>query len=241
MKTIFLVLFVLMAASIKGYAGNDPFLPKTVDVAIGHAYIPQGFDSNDRTQFVIEGYLPNTCYRLAETETKYDELKKTLVVKQKAYLYNGLCLQVIVPFNRTVEFGILGSGSYNVKDGYTEQALGRLPIAPSLNSGPDDDFYAMVDEVQMGVIDNQAAILVRGNVPGSCWYIKEVKLVIESDDVITVLPVMGYDHNSPVLCTRENTPFSSSVKLPTNLNKGRYLVQVRSLSGQSVNKIYDLK
>lgn len=240
MKTIFLTLFILTVASAKGFAQSDPFLPKVVDIAIGHAYIPQGFDSNDRTQFVVEGFLPNTCYRLAETETKFDESNNILMVRQKAYLYDGICLQVLVPFNRAVEFGILPTGSYKVEDAYSGQRFGQLPVAPSLNSGPDDDLYAIIEDAHLGVVNNERAILVRGNLPTPCWEIKEMKVIVESDDVITILPVMDYIHGHPELCTRVFVPFLKNVKIPATLKKGRYLVQVRSLNGQSVNKLFDL-
>ena len=32
-------------------------------VPIKHVYVPKGFDSNDQTEVMVSGYLPNLCYR----------------------------------------------------------------------------------------------------------------------------------------------------------------------------------
>lgn len=230
-------IFFLLTVLLFGFGAKaDDFIPQMVDVAIAKAYIPKGFDTNDRTQIMIEGALPNSCYRLGATEVHRDEAKSRIFIVQHAYLYKDTkCLMVLIPFNKTVDIGILSHGTFLIIDGHSAEFLGNLSIAPSLTAGPDDYLYAIVDDVRLGGIDSVPSLTVRGTLP-KCWQIEETRLIVESDDVITILPIASRNNE----CTKTTIPFVSSVKIPSDLKKGRYMVQVRSLNGLSVNKLFDL-
>jgi hypothetical protein len=241
MKSLVLFFAVVLSVFVANQICADDFLPKEVDVPISKIYIPQGFDTNDRSQVVIEGSMPNTCYRLGQTSTKFDAEKNQLVIEQHAYFYAGImCMTMTVPFNKPVDLGIMKAGSFDVTDGYSGVVFGKLPVAITTSAGPDDYLYAMVDDASLGFQGGVQAVVLRGNLPGSCWYLRETKVIEEGKDVITLLPIMDYTHEDTDGCTRENTPFVTSVKVPPTVKKGRYLIQVRSLNGQSVNKLFDL-
>ncbi len=239
MKIKFLGLFlVLTMLSAKTQA--QTLLPGLVEIPLTKAYIPMGFDSNDRIQFVVEGSLPDTCYRLGPTEIQYDETTKKVAVQQRAYLYrNQNCMQVLIPFNKTIELGLLKDGNYKITDGKSGEYLGTLPVASAApnDEGPDDYFYAIVEDAHLGVTEGQRGVVIRGLLPSACWKIKEMKVLVESENVITILPIMEYAARD---CAPITIPLLTTVSLPANLKKGRYLIQVRSLNGQSVNKLFDL-
>lgn len=239
MKFITLIFSILSNWTISAQAQS--LLPELVEIPLVKAYIPRGFDSNDRVQVVVEGKLPNACYTLGPTETEYQPNTNTIAFVQRAYLYkskNSICKTIKdVPFKSEVLLGLLGAGAYDIFDGRGSRSLGTLNVAAATNEGPDDFIYAIIEDAQMNIQQNKKVIAIRGVVPNSCWSVKETRVLVESDDVITLLPIMAY---VPKDCSPSTVPLFTTVKLPTDLKNGRYLVQIRSLNGQSVNKILDL-
>ncbi len=77
-------------------------------------YVPSGFDSNDHVQIVGEGMFRNTCYRPAPSSVRVVEATKTIYIGPIAYEYAGLCLQVVLPFERTIDVGILKAGLWKI-------------------------------------------------------------------------------------------------------------------------------
>jgi hypothetical protein len=212
--------------------------PDTVSVPLSTAYIPGGFDSNDRAQVVVEGYFPNTCYRVGPYDKKMNASKKELAITQLAYKYRGVCLMMIVPFHQTVQLGILSADNYTVKDGNSNKLMGILPVQLASNSGPDDSLYASVNDAYLGVVDgSKRAIVIQGELPGDCWELKEKKTVLDGKNVITVMPVIEKVREAN--CNDYRMPFMTTVDLP-QVEPGRYLLHVRSLNGQSINKLVDL-
>ncbi|NBW99597.1 hypothetical protein EBR03_08505, partial [bacterium] len=53
----------LMAGGLV-FADTNPNAPKTVETALTKAYIPLGFDDNDRIQIAVAGTFKNTCYKV---------------------------------------------------------------------------------------------------------------------------------------------------------------------------------
>jgi hypothetical protein len=226
-----------LAAGIAAQAEEGPGLP--VPVSIARAYVPQGFDNNDRAEVTIEGYFPNTCYRMGPTTAQKNE-KGEIEVTQTAYVYKGHCLMMIVPYQQSVSLGVLANeGQYRVMDGLSKQELGVMPVAKSKTTGPDDFMYAHVDDAYITYIEpGRRAIVINANLPGNCWTMTDKKVFLEGNDVLTVLPIM--EQTSEDNCVRDPVPFTAVVDVP-QLDKGRYLLNVRSLNGQSVNKLFDVQ
>ena len=236
-----MVKLILVAAMMTGgYAMADDSAeqPTRVSVPLSGAYIPGGFDSNDRSQLVVEGYFPNTCYRVGPHEKKLDSSSNEISINQTAYKYKGPCLFMMVPFYQTVKVGILKANNYKVKDADSGVELGVMPIQVAKNSGPDDYLYATVNEAYVGVVDgNKKAIVIQGELPGDCWSVKETRLIQDGKNVMTVLPIIEKVRQTN--CNDYRLPFVRTLDIPA-VTPGRYLLNVRSLSGEAVNKLVDL-
>lgn len=215
-----------------------------VRVSISKAYIPQGFDNNDITKVVIEGYFPNTCYRIKKQESgdiKINSEDKTIEITQRAYLYEGNCLMMMVPYSEIVEVGKLESvGDYKISDALSKNALGKMAVKEARNKDEADDyFYAMVSDAYMGLMENdEHLVILRGELPGNCWAITDKQAFMDGQDVVTILPIMTKSEGSA--CTDEHIPFVTTVKLPP-LHAGKFLLNVRSLNGQAINRLFDVR
>lgn len=231
---------VIGALLLGGYAFADVPVeqPEKVSVALTEAYIPGGFDSNDRAQIVIEGYFPNSCYRVGPYEKQLNTSSQELNIRQTAYKYKGQCLMMMVPFNQTVQVGLLKASTYKVKDASTGRDLGALPVATASNSSPDEHLYANINEAYVGVIDgNKKSIVLQGELPGDCWAVKETRTVLDGRKVIAVLPIIEKIRETN--CSDYRMPFVSTAEIP-RVEAGRYLLHVRSLNGLAINKLIDL-
>lgn len=212
--------------------------PELVDVPVSEAYIPGGFDSNDRAQMVVAGYFTNTCYRLGPTEKTIDESTGTLSIRQKAYKYKGPCLMMMVPYSETVKIGILKAKDYKVVDGKTGNALGELPIKEAVSEEADDYMYAIVRDAYVAEVEGVKTIILQGELPGSCWTFADKKVVEDGKNVVTVMPILQKVDGAE--CSSEvRIPFVTTVSLPSG-RTGRILLHVRSLNGEAINKVIDL-
>jgi hypothetical protein len=110
--------------AIGSFSGMDP---TRVTATYDRIYVADGFDSNDLVQITGEGMFRNTCYRQAETSVKIDETTHTISLGPVAYEYSGLCLQVVLPFQRVIDVGILKSGRWTVEQG-AHQKLGEFNV-----------------------------------------------------------------------------------------------------------------
>ena len=59
-----LILLALVSQGLIANAGT----PKSVQVPIEDVYAPAGFDSNDSSEIIITGFLPNLCHKAPKTE-----------------------------------------------------------------------------------------------------------------------------------------------------------------------------
>lgn len=87
---------------------------REVVIGINDAYIPSGFDSSSDAFVVVNGWLPNSCYRVKGVEVVH--AGPTLhEVTTKASVTEGLCLTVIIPFHKEAQLGKLGVGTHQVR------------------------------------------------------------------------------------------------------------------------------
>lgn len=241
-KLTYLMCALSLALGLGQLANAQANSDKVVTVELSQAYIPQGFDNNDVTKVVVEGFFPNTCYKVKKQEAadvKIDQDKKLIQVSQKAYVYNQMCLMMIVPFSETVEVGkIADAGEYKLTDSLSSRELGRMSVATSKTIGPDDFFYAMVQDAYVDTSENnELVVVIKGELPGNCWELTEKRIFQDGKNVLTVLPIV--EQTSSEYCTVKRVPFTTTVPVPT-MNAGRYLLNVRSLNGQAVNKLFDV-
>lgn len=201
------------------------------------AYYPTGFDSNDNVQFVGEGMFRNTCYRPAETAVQVDQEKKTITVGPVAYEYAGLCLQVILPFERVIDVGILKPGVYSILQSPEGTELGKIPVKAASRDEADDYLYAPIDQAFFRQKGAQSEIYLTGSFMTNCMHLKDVKVSVESKAVV-VQPIAELEQRDG--CLRGKFPFSKVVKVDL-VPKGRYLLHVRSMNAKAINNLIDVQ
>lgn len=209
--------------------------PTQEAVTFSKIYVPVGFDSNDHVQFVGEGMFSNTCYRPANVTVAVDNATKTIKVGPVAYKYNGLCLQVILPFDRTVDVGVIPSGTWQVVQADNKQ-IGQIKVAPSLTADPDDYLYAPISQAYVHETNGKEELMLNGSFPNTCMTMQEVKFDVQND-VIVVQPIAQMAKGA---CTGPAVPFTQVVELGS-IKAGRYLLHVRSINAQAINTMIDIQ
>lgn len=243
MKTLTILTSLLLGLNLAFAEDRSaPQDTEVVTVPVSRAYIPHGFDNNDVTKIVVEGFFPNTCYKVKK-QTPEDVIvdpSGEIQVTQKAYKYNGMCLMVMVPFSQTIEVGkIQQTGTYRVMDALSRKNLGVMPVAKSETEGPDDYTYAIVNDAYVGKIEtDQKKIVLDLELPGDCWELIDKRAYLDGQDVLTVLPIMDFTADDN--CGETPVKKLTTMELP-NLRTGRYLLNVRSLNGQAVKKLFDVR
>lgn len=239
MKKYTLVLGVLFAVSLSASVVLAQE-PQQVGVNFHTSYIPDGFDSNDNTQLVLEGSFKNSCYRPSQPKVKVDKSKKRITVEGRAYIYPGNCLDMVVPYHQVVDLGILGAGAYEVIQPTSEKnyELGDLKIRKRSTTSPDDYLYAPVSQAYFTYNDNdQPIIRITGVFTNACMKIKDIRVKVVRD-VISVLPIAELKGGN--LCGSGRYRFSKSIEID-DVDPGRYLLHVRSLNAQAINTLIDIE
>lgn len=204
-------------------------------------FIPSGFDSNDNAQIIINGTLPNPCYKIQEIQTSLNAKKKKLTVKIIGSRKVGdICITVLSEFTEVVNLGKLAPGKYKVKGiGEKTNVSKSFNIAEATSTNQDNFQYAQISKVQVTNTDYQnhvADISIEGIFRESCYTLDEVGVNVTKDHVIEVLPIMK--RNSKI-CQDVIVPFHYTLTTG-ELKEGKYLVHVRSEKGTSLNKVIDL-
>ncbi len=207
---------------------------KIETVALGTVYAPIGFDSINKSQVAVEGVFSDTCYRVGPHKVTVNG--DTITITQGAYFYNGICADVLVPFYQVIELGVLNVGNYSIVDGATGRTLGMLPIAvappKSKLTYPDNYLYAPVSDASL-LVDGGKRIVISGMFTDDCTHFKEIR-VQRFNNVIQVLPIT----ERVGTCHRKVSPFQ--VSKPIEIPDGHYLLHVRALSGNAINKMVDV-
>lgn len=233
MNTKQLFLGVLLFIGTVAYAAPEP---KEVKVALDKAYVPIGFDDNDRVQIMVTGSFPNTCYKVDSVRAEVNAETKSIRVWQSALLYSGDCLPIVVPFSQVVNVGLVKEGDYSLWDGASGAALGKLPVLRSAHSGPDDFLYAPIKDAIVMVDEAGAKSLkLVGEFSDRCTEIEEIKIHYYPE-VIVVQPTA---RRTGERCALQKTRFMKVVELEPAL-KGTFLLHVRSMEGQAINKLVDV-
>lgn len=221
-------------------------------VALDNAFIPEfGFDDNDNVQVVIEGYLPNSCYTLTQSQAFVDEQKNALVVQQIAMKSNrGLCAEgaTLPPdlaaqryFWKVVDVGNLNSGDYSLlfKSTHSQvQKSFRIQLSPTEEI--DNMDYVLVGNAfansVISSVNKDFEIRITGELTSSCAVLTDVPVIEQVGDVFVVL--LNIQRTSE-FCMPASRPFYRVLKAKTP-SKGRYLLHVRSAGGESRNKIFEV-
>lgn len=219
-----------------------------IDIESKFIFAAVGFDNNDEVMVILDGYLPNTCYRLSVPVIE-GLGNEVISIQARAYAVAEQCLPFPVPFSQEVRLGQLSPrNSYEVRTnrGALKESLSVGLATPG--SAIDERLYGSVENVEVTLekdgqgktpIGRRHWVTVRGRLSSNCLRLKELKATTTNGKSVEVLPLLERLEKGPdgSDCRYEESNFSSSVPLPT-LSLGRHLVHVRSSGGQAVNRVF---
>ena len=210
-------------------------VPVLKQVPVNHIYTPKGFDSNDNIEIVITGTLPNLCHKAPKAFVKRDGKNINITVKSLYYQSdNPYCPEMIVPFKKVVDLGPMDKGKFNIivnKDSRWEMK-DNLKIKKPIDDNIDNYQYAYVEEIRAN--DREDEITLMGYNPSDCYELDKVTYVSNDKDTYSVLPRLK---KVKEFCPVKLKSFTITWKVPRQLDAKNVLLHVRTLNGNSVNKI----
>lgn len=87
---------------------------REVIVGINEAYIPGGFDIYSDTYVIASGIFPNGCYRWSRADIKHVD-QYNHEIRSIANVQQGMCIMVLVPFNKEIKLGKFSAGKHTLK------------------------------------------------------------------------------------------------------------------------------
>lgn len=235
---------VLALLSVCAVGLAQDIQPSQVSVKLTKAYVPAGFDSNDLPQLMVTGDFSDLCFQVGAQDVVVDQTRQRITIIQKAYHYKGnFCWPLRTQFENLISLPLLAAGDYEVWDGEGATLLGRIQITRATNSGPGtgtDDFpYAPVSDVKL--VPRQAfvhGVLVSGVFPNSCLSLLDVKVDVQAE-VIVVQPILQYTPPLQGSCINGSFPFQKEQPLAQVLGQHPYLIHVRAMNGQALNRLVE--
>ena len=231
-----------LAASSAAWADGEPRL---VPSPIEKVFVPQGFDDNDNVEVVLHGHFPNSCYKVGPVTAQFDAATNTYTVEARSYYYTGgmLCAQMVVPFIQTASLGLAAQGTYKVVvKGRPVVEARPLDVVHSHSRGPDDYLYAPVAVAGLKTTNADAdQVVVEGEYPYmfiGCMEIREIRTSLTPDNVVIVQPIAELRGDAD--CVHHRPTFAFTQSLGQKLPDGEYVVHVRTLNGNSLNRFVDL-
>jgi hypothetical protein len=239
MKHLLLFTFLVLSLPLIAQTNGEKSLnsPKLKEIPIAHVFIPAGFDSNDNVEVLVEGLLPDLCYKSPQVSIFRDG--QNITVKAKAWYYGGegvACPEIVVTTLERGVVGILETGDYQVavssllENGFS----GKLSVTKATKKTMDEHIYANVEYIRQ--IPDTRTILLVGTNPSDCFSLKEVQFVDNGLDSYSILPKLEQTSTD---CPKSNAVFEYEVEVPKTLTRERVLLHSRSMNGHSVNTLFD--
>lgn len=234
MKLRQLIIRMLIAFLAMGVASAS--VPVEVMVPIDSVYSPNGFDSNDNSQIIISGYLPNLCHQAPKSIVNMADGKVDIkVVSLKYHPSNPYCPEMIVPFVEAIDLGPMDKGVYDIvvngKSIYERRS--SLQVAEASSDAVDDFVYAGVEYIEKSA--GSRKVVLKGYNPSDCFVLDEIEIIDNNKDVYSILPKMKQISD---FCALKLVPFEYDVVVPSKLKSDNVLLHVRSMEGKSVNSVF---
>jgi hypothetical protein len=218
--------------------------PQLIEVQPEHVFAPTGFDDNDNSQVVLAGEFASTCYKVAPPEIAIDAERREVRVRAHAWYYpEGDCLRVVTPWTRTLDLGILAEGAYRVlvqQEGRDPRPMAELAVARSHGRGPDDHLYAHVTDavVRGNEPKGSSTLTLYGTFQSNCLRFTDVLTIQRAPDVIEILPIVEWRSDIPCGLVYVPIRFERVVAIKPR-QAGTALIHVRSVQGESVNRVVE--
>jgi hypothetical protein len=234
MRSILALIITMFCAAHPARAEAEADRPLLVAMPVRHVFVPAGFDDNDDVQVVLEGTFPDTCYKLAHNEVIKLDGGKGFQLIQWARKFSGICIPTTVPFQGEVTLGQLPAGTYRIESSGT--APTALRVTTAISAQQDDFLYAPVTNATVGRQNSgHYTVTLTGNLPNDCFTFDKPEVRLSSQ-VFVILPLLRYQDTGT--CSKEPKSFEQKIDLPDDLQAGKYLAHVRSMSGQAINVIF---
>lgn len=215
--------------------------PVLVPSPVEKAFVPHGFDDNDDIELVVHGHYPDTCYKTGPATATVDQDTHTISIEAQSYFYRGdLCATVMVPFIQSVKVGMLPIGTYTVvvKD-RPDVVAPDLIVGRARSTNPDDNLYAPVASAWLDKgADGAYSVRLEGEYPFmfiGCMLIREVRTYMSPGNTLVVLPIAELTDGPECDDHARSMRFQVTQAVGT-LREGDYLIHVRALDGNSVNR-----
>lgn len=202
------------------------------------AFTPVGFDDNDRVQVAVSGEFPNTCFHVGPYTSKVDSASHTIFLGQHAYSYFAMCLQILLPFTQVIDVGPVPAGDYKIVDAASGSVLGKTSILRASNPGPDDFLYAIADDAIIRHESGKHYLNLFLRFTDRCTRLGRVDIHYYADSIV-VQPIADRVADGNESCAAETTRVEHVEELKAGIT-GTFLLHVRSMNGQAINKIVDL-
>jgi hypothetical protein len=112
MKTVIAILMtMLLGATVNATQKANE---KEVQIGVSSAFVPGGFDSSSDAYVVVSGVFQNGCYRWNRAEVNNVD-SYNHEIKTMATVTPGMCIMVLVPFQKDIALGKLDSGKHSLK------------------------------------------------------------------------------------------------------------------------------
>lgn len=113
MKLGALLLSLVVSMGSFAFAEQSAPAEKEVQIGINGVYVPGGFDSASDVFVVVNGIFQNGCYKwkraeVAHKDPYFHEIKSIASVSQ------GMCLMVLIPFQKEVRLGKFAAGKHTL-------------------------------------------------------------------------------------------------------------------------------
>jgi hypothetical protein len=230
LRTLFIALAMVASNAMAG-------TPIEAMVPVDHIYVPTGFDSNDSSEVIVTGFLPNMCHKSPSHKVEINGDKINIKVTSLYYHEsNPFCPEVIVPFTESVTLGVMDKGNYQItvngKSPWTKKA--KIMINESTSNSVDEHQYAYVEYVEKE--EASRVVTLKGYNPSDCFVLDKVDFISNKKDTFSVLPKLKQIRE---FCPMKMVPFEYEVTVPTGLSAEKVLLHVRTMDGTSVNRIFE--
>ncbi len=225
----------LATVCILGVLSGLSFADMTTQIPVGQIFSPAGFDSDDRAEVIVMGYLPNLCFKAPRASMELEGKKIKLKVSALKNFRNLYCPQVIVPFMEVVQLGVLEKGKYDIvaNEDTQYQKNSNMRVTEAVSDATDPDIYANVSNVER--VGMGRKIVLKGYNPSDCFELKKVEFIDNGIDTYTVLPKLKQLRE---FCPKKEVPFSYEVEVPNKLVADKVLLHVKVMDGKSVNSLF---
>lgn len=227
--------YSLFSDEIIDFPHDDLHLGEDV-VDVENVFIPRGFDANDKIEIIVSGWKPSPCYGTPRAEIVRSGNDISVVMKAKKMVgRDRLCIDMAVHYMVSVPVEPVPAGNYNVtvNADASQPQFAQMEIAPHTGGSIDDFLYADVDHVTVDA--KTRTVTLEGENPSPCIVLDKIMSTSNGVDTYALMPIM---RKKDAVCPQVLTPFVYKFKLPNDIHAPKVLVHVRTLNGNSKNRVF---